>query len=159
MKMGDRTNVELSIIAVHHEQAKAIWETYDTCAEVTTQDEEISIILFEEVNYGELPFLNKLEEAGIPYDSDWGSGCEYSAGCRSFRIDENGEHDITEVGNNDTINCIGTETLRKIYSDGELSAMDKLVKIQDLVEEREYNDNPPFTLLENRVILEGIKKE
>ena len=157
--MGDRTHVELSVNAVHHKQAKAIWETYDPYAKVTTKDEEISIIFFDEVNYGDLPFLNDLEEAGIPYDSDWGSGCEYSAGCRSFRIDENGEHHINEVGNNDTINCIDTEDLRNIYSDGELSAMDKLVKIQDLVEEREYNDNPPFTLLENRVILEDMTKE
>jgi hypothetical protein len=159
MKMGDRTYVELAVIAVHHEQAKAIWEKYDSHAEVTTQDEEISIIGFQEVNYGDLPFLNELEEAGIPYDSEWGSGCEYPAGCRSFRIDENGAYHFTEVANNDTINCIGTEDLRKIYSDGELSAMDKLVKIQDLVEEREENDNPPFTLLENRVILEGMNKE
>lgn len=151
--MGDRTSVELSIIAEHHDQAKEIWESYDPRAEVSTEDDEVFIILFEDVNYGELPFLSELEEANIPYDADWGAGCEYAAGSQSIRIDEKGEHFLTVVDSNERMNSIDTEALRKIYSDGELSAMDKLVKIQDLVEETEYNDTPPFTLYENRAKL------
>ena len=154
--MGDRTDVTLTIIKEHEELAQPILETYGGGAEVSLDQEGLISLFFEEVNYGELPFLNLLEEQGIPYDSDWGDGGEYKAGYKAFRIDENGAHHFTEVSNNDTANTIELSKLNRICESQDLTDSEKLSSIKSLMEETKEQDNPPFTLEENRAILFDI---
>ena len=77
--MGDRTSVILTILRVHAERAVEIMgdEAPEASDEVDYEYVEYS---FDEVNYGNLPFLGKLRDAGIAHDSTWADGSEYSAG-------------------------------------------------------------------------------
>lgn len=90
--MGDRTFVSLTVLAEHAEEARGYF-TYsayhhdDQCKEDGCA---VCMFDFEEVNYGELPFLDRLEEAGIPFDSCWSSGDEYTSGQDSLRFTPNG---------------------------------------------------------------------
>jgi hypothetical protein len=83
--MGDRTSVTLTIpkgmpIPKYVKQSGGqFWE------------EESNIFYFEEVNYGELDFLHKLLEDGIPYDSEWDAGAEFGAGGEYLRFNAEGE--------------------------------------------------------------------
>lgn len=52
---------------------------------------------FEEVNYGELRFLDKLRDAGIPYTSAWERGSEYAPGEETCRYTSNGEMIVKEL--------------------------------------------------------------
>lgn len=58
---------------------------------------------FEEVNYGELPFLGEFRKAGIPYESRWERGGEYSAGEQSCRFTADGSV-ITKERDDDEVN-------------------------------------------------------
>ena len=85
--MGDRTTVYLTVPASMKERAEAQFGSY------TPIDENAADVLegfhrftFDEVNYGELPFLENLTSEGIPYDSDWCQGGEYGEGMESCRF-------------------------------------------------------------------------
>lgn len=54
---------------------------------------------FYEVNYGNLPFLDALMQAGIPFDSDWDSGGEYGAGVETCRFTPDGQAIRKETAN------------------------------------------------------------
>lgn len=83
--MGDRTTVTLSVLTAQAKTAEALFvDRYFDVALDT--DPLIFQWTFEEVNYGELPFLHKLQQAGIAYDSEWGRGDEYGSGCKSCRF-------------------------------------------------------------------------
>ena len=157
--MGDRTIVELTIIAEHAERAKLIWGKYEEGAEVLdviSNGEHISnliVIRFEGVNYGELPFLEELVNSGIPYNSDWGGGGEYHPGADYFRIDENGTHFHTLIGDDSQVNRVDTSQITKICSDDNLSDGEKVKRLGSLAQEVEAESSPPFSLCENRAIL------
>ena len=90
--MGDRTHVELTVLTEHKERVLAFCKhglAEDPC-EDSDGPEGFSYLSFEEVNYGELTFLSKLEETGIAYDSQWGRGDEYGCGVCWCRFDEKG---------------------------------------------------------------------
>jgi hypothetical protein len=96
--MGDRTSVYLTIIKSQKELIEEFisgnfgTESYNTL-DVANYPELITYY-FEEVNYGELPFLNKLKEFGIAFTSNWESGAEFAGGNQYLRFDEQGD----EVG-------------------------------------------------------------
>lgn len=87
--MGDRTSVTLTVLKV---QAEAAQELFEFEPDHAAENEGILPLVyfsFYEVNYGDLPFLDALQSAGIAFDSDWDHGSEYSPGtefCR-FRAD------------------------------------------------------------------------
>ena len=87
--MGDRTYVNLTVLAIHEDRARALFGGYQP------EDEETQWGLFRfgfsEVNYGELPFLSALQQAGIAYDSCWADGDDYPAGNRYLRFTEDGQ--------------------------------------------------------------------
>lgn len=85
--MGDRTTVALRVLTVHLEQVKTIIEN----EAVIDEEDEFTLIWFDEVNYGELSFLKDLEEKGIPYDSSWERGSNYYSGTRYHRFTDEGE--------------------------------------------------------------------
>jgi len=92
--MGDRTYVQLKLLRTHVEKAHPFLEDYGITEENVYNDPEDSqtvVFGFEKVNYGELPFLPDLEKLGIPFDSVWGSGDEYSEGYQYNRYDAQGE--------------------------------------------------------------------
>lgn len=91
--MGDRTSVTLGIPNALKEQAKTIiGQDYDT--EKTAM---LAYFTFEQVNYGELDFLDALQAAGIAYDSGWEAGDEYGPGCKSCRFTSEGEAIVKEI--------------------------------------------------------------
>jgi len=84
--MSDSTHVTLTIPSSLAEKAKEIFD-----GGPADKYPDISQYNFENVNYGELDFLDKLQSAGIPFDSDWEQGDEYGKGCESLRFSEDGE--------------------------------------------------------------------
>ena len=89
--MGDRTSVTLTVLRSQAAKAQELF------SEDYASDEDVSgdLLLysweFEDVNYGELQFLDLLEAAGIAYDSDWSNGSEYESGCASCRFTPEGK--------------------------------------------------------------------
>lgn len=86
--MGDRTSVTLTVLLCHEEAAEALF-TFGS--EHRSTHSHFAYHAFYDVNYGELPFLDALENAGIPFDSDWDSGSEYGPGCDSCRFTADGD--------------------------------------------------------------------
>lgn len=86
--MSDRATVWLTVLYSQKEATEAICKSYyipdGEC------DAPFMKYLFEEVDYGNLPFLDDLRDAGIPYDSRWGAGYEYGEGVKSLRITADG---------------------------------------------------------------------
>ena len=85
--MGDRTTVHLTVLTT---QARAAKELFDYHSE-EYEGVGITSFVFNEINYGELPFLPALREAGIAYDSCWDDGNEYHSGTASCRFSPTGE--------------------------------------------------------------------
>jgi len=85
--MGDRADVDLHIPEAFSKRAKLIAYTTDFSEIV----DGISIWTYEDINYGKLPFLDELEKAGIPFNSCWGSGFEYTSGTDYLRFNAEGE--------------------------------------------------------------------
>ena len=91
--MGDRTYVTLTIPSALADLALPLLDAYDDSGE----DSGNRYFTFLAVNYGELDFLPQLMEAGIPFNSEWASGNEYGAGCKSCRFTPEGELIIKEI--------------------------------------------------------------
>lgn len=87
--MGDRTYVNLYVLNTQAEAAKELFGR--TTASDETTGETLSFFGFQEVNYGELSFLDELQQAGIAYDSNWDSGDDYNPGTKSLRFTPEGE--------------------------------------------------------------------
>lgn len=86
--MGDRTTVTLTVPNEYVDTVEQISEAQER--EITL-DSELTYLTYYEVNYGELHFLKKLKEQGIPYDSAWCDGDEYGPGTKSLRFTPEGE--------------------------------------------------------------------
>lgn len=86
--MGDPTTVCLLVLNSQSIEAQKHF-TYETSGDdlgdITTE------FIFEEVNYGDLPFLEALRKAGIAYDSYWSRGDDYGPGTESLRFDAEGK--------------------------------------------------------------------
>ena len=85
--MSDRTTVVLQVLTVHLKQVKTIIKGESDI----DREDKFTYIWFDEVNFGELPFLKSLEEKGIPYASSWESGSTYDSGTRYHRFTDEGE--------------------------------------------------------------------
>lgn len=97
--MGDRTWVNLTTLAAHKEIVEPLANEYGYTN--SSEDGPDAVWEFHEVNYGELDFLKKLEEAGVTYQSDWGSGSEYGPGTEFCWFDEEGKAHIKVVYDSD----------------------------------------------------------
>lgn len=95
--MGDRTTVELMVQNQDADRTVAIIAAEGDAASYDTQDDTFTTLTFDEVNYGTLRFLDKLEKAGIPYDSNWGDGDEYGSGSTHLRFNAEGDPVKKEV--------------------------------------------------------------
>ena len=92
--MGDRTNVELTVLASQSKEAEAL---FTATADEHWEVDQYASYSFEEVNYGELVFLSQLTDAGIAFDSCWGAGDEYGSGTKSCRFTAEGVLELKEV--------------------------------------------------------------
>jgi hypothetical protein len=95
--MGDRTNVTLTVLSVDAERVEDMFLDAGWSAANSDASDPLSTFDFEDVNYGNLTFLDDLKEQGIPYDSSWGSGSEYGDGTKSLRLTSEGEAVETEI--------------------------------------------------------------
>ena len=108
--MGDRTSVTLTVLRLQAEEAKACFGSDKNYAhQVESSDLLLIQWEFEEVNYGELPFLRLLEKAGIAYDSYWSNGDEYGAGCSYCRFTSEGEAVKKDLYDNE--DCLSMDVL------------------------------------------------
>ena len=103
--MGDRTHVQLVMEKQHYQQVKdepwfdgpelvedvgmPISRAHST-RNLHTESEQVSLD-YDEVNYGELDFLEELVNRGIAFDSDWSDGDNYGAGTETCRFNAEGE--------------------------------------------------------------------
>ena len=86
--MGDRTTVYLRVLNSQSVEAQKHFtdETSgDDLGDTTTE------FIFENVNYGDLPFLEALRKAGIAYNSSWSRGNDYGPGTECLRFDAEGK--------------------------------------------------------------------
>jgi len=129
--MGDRCYVELTVLTVHLPQVKKLAGDYHAGLERTEDD--CSVLGYDEVNYGSLPWLGNLTQAGIAWDSRWHGGDEYGPGQKYLRFAPDGtiqtvEYADTELGTIPTdtlldfINLPGTtvDTIRTYVIEGQI---------------------------------------
>lgn len=96
--MSDRTSVSLRVLTEHLNMVNAILQEDYTPADSADSDPNgFTLLEFSEVSYGDLEFLPKLRAQGIPYDSSWSSGFEFTAGTEYCRFTDTGETEIKEV--------------------------------------------------------------
>lgn len=93
--MGDRTSVDLTILKVHQAKFEALKDRDEH--ETQHEDDQFISYMFWEVNYGNLPFLDELIKAGIPFTSHWESGSEYGPGNEHVRFTPEGEIQRIEI--------------------------------------------------------------
>mgnify|MGYP000282334505 CR=1 FL=1 len=94
--MGDRTYVELFVLLEHTDKARKIASTYRDPDEETAEG-IYTRFAFDEVSYGKLPFLDALVFEGIPYESNYAAGGDFTEGTDSCKFTENGEAIIKEI--------------------------------------------------------------
>ncbi len=115
--MSDRTSVTLHVLKVDADKARATFN--DSPAYTDTSDELLTEFGFDDVNYGNLPFLPKLLEAGIAYNSSWGSGDSYGPGTFSLRFTAEG-NPVTWELYDETINPNLVDLMERIDKPVEL---------------------------------------
>lgn len=98
--MGDRTSVTLIFQTEHENAVMKIYGRRDASPYVLAPGigaPNLSCLDFDEVNYGELWYLDQLREAGIAYESHWGNGSGYSAGKSICRYDDDGRYIVIDT--------------------------------------------------------------
>ena len=86
--MSDRVTVELGVLTEHAKRAEEIIGEPD---EESMESGNCTWFVYHEVNYGVLNDLDKLQAAGIPYDSAWDAGAKFPKGLHSLRFTPEGE--------------------------------------------------------------------
>lgn len=127
--MGDRTYVTLTVQKEHAAAVAEIYETVVDEGDYISVDPEMWSLGFEEVNYGNLHDLEKLQELGIAFDSAWNGGHEYGSGCLTGRFTSEGEFTENQVYSNSRNPEMGN--LRRILEENP----DPLVRLEKLTEE------------------------
>jgi hypothetical protein len=81
------------------DHAKEAESFFDFAPVNTSKGDVFTCFSFYEVNYGTLPFLGLIMNAGIPFDADWGPGSEYGPGSHFCRYTAEGELQEIERSN------------------------------------------------------------
>ena len=109
--MGDRTSVTLTVLRSQADKAKTCIDS-NYAHQVDSSDTLLIQWEFDEVNYGELTFLKKLQKAGIAYDSDWANGDEYGEGCEYCRFTSEGDIVLKSLYDNE--DCLPMNVLTRL---------------------------------------------
>ena len=123
--MGYRVTVELCVLTEHAKRAEEIIGEPD---EESMESGNCTWLTYHEVNYGTLDDLDKLQAAGIPYDSAWDACAGFSKGCCHLRFTPEGEAICKEIYENQ----IGIHPSELLDVIEDYSALIK--KIQDHIE-------------------------
>ncbi len=143
--MGDRTTVQIAVLASQAEQAFDILKEYQhfpngwDYGDVKEDDDysfpyedldsklELVVVILNEVNYANVDSESlELCEKGIVHDVTWESGCTYDAGRNLYRFDANGAQQTGLELNYDgvpTVNAImllnqlNTKTVEEVRAD------------------------------------------
>jgi hypothetical protein len=89
--MGDRTSVTLTVLKEQAIAAQAVFA--DSEPDHKAENGGVIPVVyysFYDVNYGDLPFLDALQNAGIAFDSEWDNGGDYTSGCDFCRFRPDG---------------------------------------------------------------------
>lgn len=108
--MGDRCYVELTVLTEHLPQVLKITQDEDYGPCETREEDDATVLCFEEVNYGTLPWLGQLTNLGIAWDSRWHGGDEYGPGQKYLRFAPDGTIQTVEFADSEMGN-IPTDTL------------------------------------------------
>ena len=92
--MGDRTSVTLTVLTAHADRTREIIGDVVDSSKLPCNRTEF---YFDEVTYGNLNFLDALQEAGIPYESAWSRGDEYGEGAQYCWFTPEGAGLVKEV--------------------------------------------------------------
>ena len=136
--MGDRTETNLTILKSHRNKVIEILESgfYTEYVEVIEElliqpDDPLLTFTFDEVNYGELEFLDILRDAGIAYSSEWNSGDSYPAGEAHVRFNAEGKIQEMSFALEDA--CLYTDTVKEIIGNKTTSDTEKVELMKDLI--------------------------
>lgn len=94
--MGDRCLVELTVLSEHLPRVLDILGSEKPDTSEDEADEGLTVLGFEEVNYGTLPMVAELTEAGIAWTTRWHGGDEYGPGTKHLRFAADGTVQTTE---------------------------------------------------------------
>ena len=94
--MGDRTQVTLTFPT---ELLSLVEQFPDHAPDDQWGDDFLTNFSYSEINYGDLQFLEDLQAAGIPHDSEWERGDQYGPGTEYCRFSPEGELKIIQVYN------------------------------------------------------------
>lgn len=107
--MGDRCLVDLTVLSEHVPRVLVLLKREDYLPNTTTvdDDEVCTVLSFEEVNYGTLPWLSELTNLGIAWDSRWHGGDEYGPGTKHSRFAADGTEQTVEFSDTEegVIDC------------------------------------------------------
>ena len=92
--MGDRTDVKVSVLYEHAEQALALLKGSNGEPEETYSNVDVFFMHFYEVNYGVIDGLDHFIKAGIPYSVEVGSGGSYGESEEHLRYLEDGSFEL-----------------------------------------------------------------
>ena len=121
--MGDRTTVTLTVREKDYIRAKKEGFNFEAeeedIEEASASGDKISLahLVYHEVNYGELDFLNTLQEMLIPYDTAWEAGCEYDRGSGHLRFNEDGSTCYAEYYGDDLQNVAIADVISAFEDD------------------------------------------
>lgn len=96
--MGDRTYVCLTVLSHFHDQVLHVFKDNLNESNIT-YGKEFSHFDFYDVNYGELPHLDELQDLGIAFDSEWEAGSEYGPGITFCRFTPEGDIQLHSMEN------------------------------------------------------------
>lgn len=86
--MGDRTSVTLTVPLEYSAEVRKLYA--DEELDDSNESKDLISFTFQDVNYGELPELDKLKELGIAFDSEWQKGGDFDSGSKHLRFDIHG---------------------------------------------------------------------
>lgn len=100
--MGDRVTVDITIASKDAERfdkfLEKAWRQPDGFLH---DDDGFSYYALCEVNYGNVDFLQDMEEP-MAYDARWQAGAEFGSGCQYSRIDAYGKHTVKDLYDDET---------------------------------------------------------
>lgn len=132
--MGDRTHVELTILAKQCDLFEA--SQLDTDWYEKTIFEEHACYAYDEVNYGDLThadkgFYERITSQGIAFDVDWQNGDEYGPGSITARFSNTGILIMTQIYE-ENINLNINNLLKTIRNDSK-TVFQKYLKMRKII--------------------------
>lgn len=126
-QMSDKTSVNLTIPTELYPKAlSAINGMLEGADDVFVDDEGLTHISYELVNYGELDFEKDLQSLSIPFSYQWAAGSEFCAGQKHLRVLAHGNIIVSQF-NDDDYQKIHIDDLRNAVAKG-IQSVKNLIK-------------------------------